>query len=327
VGDLAVGLTKLGHEVTVVTTKHSTLPKEVNVIECCEPSMVNPEREAYAMYKDKLKDYEIIHDHSWKKFSYLYKMNENPDIKIISTIHGMNPYRSPPAVKYPNFCGVSQSHALFLASQLGIATRYVYNGIQTERFDWTKAERGQRYLHLNRIQPIKGAMQFVDLMLKTRSFGDVVGDDSALAGHSLEEIQYIERVREKCDGHFARYYGRVSHERKMEFLRKCKAVICLPIPSYCEVFGLSCLEGLAFGKPAIVLRTPGFFSGLAEIVEHGKSGFIAESLDEVEKLIREDAVSSLKSEDCRKRAEQFDYMNMARNYESLYKSILSGQEW
>jgi glycosyltransferase involved in cell wall biosynthesis len=286
--------------------------------------MANPEREAYAMYKDKLKGYDVIHDHSWRAYCYLYKMNEDPNIKIIKTIHGMLPFRSAPPVKTPNLVGVSKSHALFLASQLGVATRHVYNGIQTERFDWTKAERGERYLHLNRIQPIKGAMQFVDLMLKTRSFGDVVGDDSVLAGRSLEEMQYIERVREKCDGHFVRYFGKVSHERKVEFLRKCKAVICLPIPPYCEVYGLSACEALSFGKPVIALRTPGFFSGLAEIVEHGKSGFVAESLDEVEKLIREDAVSSLKSEDCRKRAEQFDYTIMAKNYLELYKEAMSG---
>jgi glycosyltransferase involved in cell wall biosynthesis len=327
VGDLSIGLTKLGHEVTVVTTKHNTLPKEVNVIECCEPSPSNPEKEAYEIYKPKLKEFDIIHDHSWMKFTYLHKIHEDENLKLISTIHAPNPYRTPPPVKYPCFCGVSNNHSLYLSGQLGVPVRTCYNGLQVEKFNLASAEKGNRYLHLNRIQRIKGAMQFVDLMLKTRSYGDVAGDDSALAGHSLEEQNYIETVRDRCDGAFVRYWGRISQERKIELLRKCKALICLPIPPYREVFGLSAVETLAFGKPVIVLNAEGSGCGLTEIVEHGKTGFICSNLEEVEKIIREDAVSSIKPEDCRRRAEQFDYMVMAKTHESLYKAVIEGQEW
>jgi glycosyltransferase involved in cell wall biosynthesis len=210
-----------------------------------------------------------------------------------------------------------------MSARLGVPVRYVHNPIDLNLYPF-QAEKGNRYLSLNRIMKEKMIHEFIALIKRTRSYGDVVGLD---VGGLITDISYVERVREDCDGYLVRYFGLVNHERKVKLLQNAKATICLAAPpstGWMEVFGLAALESAAVGTPVIAMRS----GGLPEIVEDGKTGCVCDTLESVEKAIREDAVSSIKPEDCRKKAEEFSYKIIAGKYLGLYEEIVNnGRGW
>jgi len=97
------------------------------------------------------------------------------------------------------------------------------------------------------------------------------------------------------------------------------------MPSRSEGWGLAALEAMAFGLPVIASNT----GGLAEIVEHGKTGWlippgdaqtlaaaIADAFSERERL-REIGLCA------RRRAEQFSIEETARRTEEFYSRVLN----
>jgi len=311
----ARGLTELGEEVTLIATKGSHAPEGVNLLETVDVG--RSEEEAYKTYKDKLKEFDVIIDDSWQKWSYMAKA-ENDKIKIMGVTHSQCPYGRAPPVQYPNFCAVSNAHAQYMSNKLGIPVRFVHNGVDLNLYPF-QAEKGERYLSVNRIMAEKGIHVFVDLMRRLRVKGDIIGEDRYL----ISDITYPTRIQNACDGLLCRYWGRISNEQKLKLLQNAKALICLPQWPYIEVFGLSALEALAVGTPVITLRS----GGLAEIVEDGISGIICDTTEQIEQVIKEDKIRNLNPEECRKRAEHFTYIAMAEKYLSLYDDILNGKEW
>lgn len=310
---LAKGLEELNHEVTLIAAKGSQAPKGVQLIETIEASrLVGKEKEAYELYKDKLTEFDIVHDHSWRKISYVHKM-EHPKLNLISTTHSQCPYRTAPPIKFPCMCGVSKAHAIHMSALLGVPVRGVPNGIDLSIYP-LQTEKGDRYLFLNRVMREKGAHVFVDLCRKLRVKGDLAGEDIKL----IPDPSYVMRVQNLCDGYLVRYWGSVSNERKLELLQNAKATIGLPFGGYFEVFGLYVTESLACGTPVIALRN----GGITEQIQYGKTGFLCNSPDEIEKVINGDKVSKIKPEDCRKQAERFSYQKMSKKYLSLYEDIV-----
>lgn len=160
--DLAIALRDLGHKVSVLAVSYSKLPADIEFIDGGEAGKTNE-----AMMLDIIRkrihqnDWDIIHDHSWQKIIYLDKKN-NPNLKVIATLHGMNPYGSPPPVQYPNMVCLSKDHALRTSGALGINTRWVYNGLNTEFYRFNP-RKGDRMLFLGRFMPGKGAHIAVDI--------------------------------------------------------------------------------------------------------------------------------------------------------------------
>jgi len=311
----ARGLAELGEDVTLIAAKGSYAPEGVNLLETVDVG--RSEEEAYKIYKDKLKEFDIIIDDSWQKWSYMAKV-EDGKIKIMGVTHSQCPYGRAPPVQYPNFCAVSNAHAQYMSNKLGIPVRFVHHGVDLNLYPF-QAEKGERYLSVNRIMAEKGIHVFVDLMRRLRMKGDIVGEDRYL----ITDLTYPTRIQNACDGLLCRYWGRVSNEQKLNLLQNAKALICLPQWPYVEVFGLSALEALAVGTPVLTLRS----GGLAEIVEDGISGIICDTTEQIEQVIKEDKMRDLTPQDCRKRAEQFTYRVMAEKYLSLCNDITSGKEW
>jgi glycosyltransferase involved in cell wall biosynthesis len=64
---------------------------------------------------------------------------------------------------------------------------------------------------------------------------------------------------------------------------------------------------------------------MRETVKHGETGFLVRTQDEMENLIKSDAVNDIKSENCIAWARQFSYENMVNRYEELcYEAIDTG---
>lgn len=111
-----------------------------------------------------------------------------------------------------------------------------------------------------------------------------------------------------------RWIGWISGARKRRLLAGAR---CVLVPSrIAETSSLVAMEALAAGVPVIAYPA----GALPEIVEHGRTGFIAEDVASMAAAIR--AAGGIDPEDCRRAArERFCAERMIRDYLALYERL------
>jgi len=265
-----------------------------------------------------LADFDIIHEHNWFGHAYACK-SRNPRINVCHTHHGHVSYdwwgKSPPPFKL-NFIGISKwmKHCYETGydgkAPAKIPAEYAYNGIDLESYPFKK-EKGDRLMFLGRIDPIKMPHAAIDVAEKTQTPIDIVGGTSFVAN-----TQYVLDIKARCQQSlYANFLGEVNHAAKLELLQNAKALL---IPSkFGEPFGLIAVEAMACGTVPIALND----GALSEIITHGESGFIAESVDEIVELVSQ--TETITSENCRNRARRFSKERCAERYEELYKRAIN----
>jgi glycosyltransferase involved in cell wall biosynthesis len=111
------------------------------------------------------------------------------------------------------------------------------------------------------------------------------------------------------------YIGEIGDGEKEQFLGHAR-VLLFPI-DWPEPFGLVMIEALACGTPVIA------FAGgsVAEVLEHGRTGFVVDDLDAAVDATRR--VAELSRQRCREAFEErFTAARMAREYVQLYATVL-----
>jgi glycosyltransferase involved in cell wall biosynthesis len=114
-----------------------------------------------------------------------------------------------------------------------------------------------------------------------------------------------------------RFLGPLELDRKRRFLANAR---CLLAPSLApETSSLVAMEALSSGTPVVAFRA----GALAEIVEHGKTGFLVDDERCMAEAIH--AASQIRSEDCRAAAcQRFSALRMTNRYLQVYGE-LAGQ--
>jgi len=317
--DLATSLHELGVRVTVACPTQSSPPVGVELLDIgparyqFQQDWVSAERKAYDLYKGRLEDFDLIHDHTWYAFPYLAKRYDN-SLKVIHTHHGHLSWKSPPPVAHPNLVAISQYMAASYSPMLGVAVRVVYNGVALDEYKHSST-RGERLLYLGRIVKFKQPHIAIDIAKRAGVPIDIVGGD-----RFVDDLQYVARIKGSCDGLQACYVGEASQDTKIKYLQNCRAVV---IPSRMgEPFGLVAVEALATGRPVVCLGD----GALPEIVSQSV-GFVCANPDEMISVIRGGLDLRISSDDCRRRAEEFSRTKMAEEYSRLYDDIREGKEW
>lgn len=268
------------------------------------------------IYKHRVPEFDIVHDHSWFGFPYLVKRdNPNLPIKVIHTHHGHVTWRTPPPVPYPNLCTVSNYMANEISAQLGIPVRTVHNGIDLSEFKY-RENKEDFFLYLGRIARYKQPHVCIDLAKRFR-FRLIIAGEHIM----VEDPLYVADIQRRAADSYGlvTFLGRISNEMRVDLLSRAKAVL---IPSWFkEPLGLVSLEAQASGTPVIALND----GGLPETIKHGKTGFICNSIEEMGKAINR--VDRIDPKECRKWAKNFGGERMCEKYLSLYREILEGREW
>jgi glycosyltransferase involved in cell wall biosynthesis len=117
------------------------------------------------------------------------------------------------------------------------------------------------------------------------------------------------------------FTGEVPEENVYGLLKKSKVFV---LPSVREGFGMSVLEALACGVPAVVVRAP--YSAAHEIVEDGVNGIMAapspRSLAEAISSLLEDPVKrGLMAEAAHQAASQYDWAVIAQKTLTVYEAV------
>ena len=331
--NFAVKAAGMGHNVVMATVKGSTLEGnwKIDRGESNEPGSLSvfctgdaswsgmSEKYHYEGYKDILeKEFGdgqgVVWDSTWLSYSYL-SASALPNMKIVHTHHGMLGYRSSPPVTFPRFVGLSRAHAHYISSYLNIPCRYVHNGIPLPPENEVQTQNGEYLLSLNRITDEKGIHDSIDIAVQNKIPIIVAGDDT----HVISQ-QYVQRIIDRCrkSNGLAKYYGLVDNNTKIELIKGCKATIGCPKPSWMEGFGLWAVESLSYGRPCLALAN----GGLMDIIEHGKSGFLASTPSKLSEFVSQ--VDSLEPQACRARAQVFNLDNMVNSYLDLFDKVSQG---
>lgn len=133
--------------------------------------------------------------------------------------------------------------------------------------------------------------------------------DPADRGYFEHEIRHL------LDNPLVEFIGEIDEQQKAEFLGRAAALL-FPI-DWPEPFGLVMIEALACGTPVVAFRG----GSVAEVVDHGVTGFVVDSLDEA--VAATSRVDTLDRRRCRQIFERrFTAERMARDHIAVYQQLI-----
>ncbi len=347
--EIASGLVKKGHQVSLVGTADSQIPG-VEIIPVIEkgfvdlPAFENPfygETAGLVKLAKKIEeignDFEIIHNHTYPEFINLL-ISKNVKTPIISTVHAQYfPEFDDVLSLFPDtyLISISKAH-----QQLFKKTKFykvIYNGVDTNIYSYQ--EKKEDYLlWLGRLSKAKnpdgtfmdpkGIKWAIKLAEETNS--------KLLMSGNIEDMKFYDQDVKPHLNDKIKWVGPLSSELVLTkpevaaLMQKAKAFL-MTINWY-EPFGLVMAEAMACGTPVI-----GFDRGaVSELIVDGKTGFVVpppsnaagtsdvspeKGIEGLKEVLNK--VEQIKPQDCRQHVvKNFSTQTMVDNYEKTYLEIL-----
>ncbi len=297
---LIKGLHELGHTVTFIGPEGSSIPYCDNIcgpfngIDIPSPEILNSVIPRNA---------DMLHFHSDDKF------DGNYGVPAVVTVYGC---RDNMHGLGSNYCFISDTQRQYWGYS---KNPYVHIGLDPADYIY-REKKDDYFLFLSRVDwKVKG----VDWAIEA---AEKAGVRLIIAGNVHRKSfvsSYFRGYLKKKLSDKNTYIGPVGGELKAMLLAKARALI---FPTqWCEAFGIVTIEALASDTPVITTHN----GAMPEIVEHGKTGFLCNNLEEMVKAVKN--IDSIKPQDCLQRIEEkFHYKKMAEEYIKLYKSIINGDK-
>jgi glycosyltransferase involved in cell wall biosynthesis len=322
--DLGCALVEQGEEVTLFAPPGShidggKLVETVSAPERTDVNWVELEKTAYEGYREKLVGFDIIHDHSWFGFPYLAKIDPAfKDLKICHTHHGhcdWNPGLVPEQIKPVSLIGISEFMMNEYKSR-GWNSKYVYNGIDISKHPYSDV-KDNRLVFVGRISKIKMPHAAIKVAIECDIPIDIIG------GSFVDDKSYLEAIKTECENSkgIATLHLDLDHAKKVELVQHAKA--CLIPSKFGEPFGLTAVESISCGTPAICFDD----GALKEIVNTPSVGSICRDYDAFLKAVQNIDSAKYDPKACRIRANYFTREKMAERYTKLYKEVVDGKGW
>ncbi len=229
------------------------------------------------------------------------------DTPIVTTIHGFSSERILPM--YAEYQDVVHYVAISDADRhpdLRYAAT-IHHGIPVDDFPFNPAGSDD-LLFFGRIHPDKGAAESIAAACTSGRHLHIYG--------IVQDTDYYEReVLPAVDGERVTYHGAVGGTQRLRALGDARAL--LHLISFEEPFGLSVIEAMACGTPVIASRR----GSMPELIEHGVTGFLVDSLDEANQAI--ERINEIDRPTVRRAvADRFTIDRMADAYLTLYRRIV-----
>ncbi|MBU4304991.1 MAG: glycosyltransferase family 4 protein [Candidatus Omnitrophica bacterium] len=349
------GLHKLGHRSIVACSgdshvageQYTTIKKSFREYWSKDTSVQRENMRRHlvrSLQRAKKGDIDIIHMHDAVMVEYIFKGVFKSPVPIVMTLHV--PAEDKGSFKQWNESLLSSSTAYFVPISeyqrkqhhgLVNAQKVIHHGIDVEDYPFKSNPGKQGYLFsIGRITSDKGQDKAIEIAKKTgfrlilagnvqnkvkdRAFFkrlkktiDLVAD----AGKPLAGSDYYKKVMKPIldsDKQII-YIGEVDSAQKKQWYRYALATL-FPI-QWGEPFGLVLIESMGCGTPVVAFRK----GSVPEIVIHGKTGFVADSIEDMAEAVR--AVHLIDRSNCRKHVkDNFSIASMAGKYSRLYQRII-----
>ena len=312
-------LVRLGHDVTLFASGDSQTG--ARLVACApralrlDPQVRDP-LPSHLLMMERVRslahEFDVLHFHTDHVHLPLFRPLAR---KCVSTLHGrldlpdllplLREYADMPLVSISN----AQRHPLPRANW--VAT--VYHGLPEAVCPFNPAPRGNYLAFLGRISPEKGVERAIEIARRARYPLRI-----AAKVDRTEEDYWRSRVAPLLSDPLIRFVGEVNEAQKPAFLGNARALL-FPI-DWPEPFGLAMIEAMSCGTPVIAWP----HGSVPEIVEHGVTGFVVDSLEAAVAAVRD--AERLDREEVRLRCEErFSAARMARDYLAVYRSLRARQ--
>ncbi|MBF2049970.1 MAG: glycosyltransferase family 4 protein [Elainella sp. C42_A2020_010] len=324
--NIAQAMQQRGHQVSVLAPASSVLEgiEVISVSGVLQPTAQTQERQSpisfpgnsvlanlwdYARQIQHRYDLLLNFAYDWLPF-YLTPFFERPIAHLVSMgslTDAMDQMIAQTVERFPGTIGV-HSRAQAATFSFEERCRCLSNGLDLSLYQF-KAEAENCLGWVGRIAPEKG---IEDAILAAQQAG--VG---LKIWGAMPDQRYWQTVCQRYPEANFSYEGFCPTEQLQAGLGRCRAL--LMTPKWVEAFGNVAIEALACGVPVIAYRR----GGPAEIVEHGKTGWLVEP-DCIAELV--EAIAQLDQIDrhtCRQQAEaRFSMQAMGDRVEAWLEQIL-----
>ena len=305
-------LVQQGHEVTLfasgdsVTKAHLVAPcdRALRLDKHCVDQLAHHILLLEEVLKKK-NQFDIIHFH----IDYLhFPLSRHLKIPHITTLHGRldlpdlvplyQEFREMPVVSISD----SQREPLPWINWQGT----VYHGLPKELYPFR--EKPQDYLaFLGRVSPEKRVDRAIHIAKRTG-----IKLKIAAKVDPVDQAYFEEIVKPLLKDSLVEWVGEIGEGEKDKFLGNAMALL-FPI-DWAEPFGLVMIEAMACGTPVIAYLN----GSVREVMEHGKTGFIVEGLEDAVKAVQN--IPTLNRRRCRDTFEErFSATRMAQDYLKIYE--------
>jgi glycosyltransferase involved in cell wall biosynthesis len=314
---LTEGLVEEGHDVTLFASGDSSTRARLHSIFARAPfdQMENGGHlevmhslEAYT----RADEFDLIHDHdglaSRAMGALVHRLTGRP---VVATLHGPADPVTQQALSSLRdelrFIAISDYQRGGFPDLDFVGT--IPNAIDVEHMPYS-AEKDDYLLFIGRMTPDKGAHTAIEVARRL--------DRRLIMAGKVNEGPEREYFASEVEPHLSdnvHFRGEVDHDTKVRLYERARCTL-FPI-QWPEPFGLVMIESLACGTPVIAMRQ----GSVPEVIEHGRTGFIVESPDEmVEALARIDEIDP---SECRRAVEdRFGRTAFIRAHEAAYARLL-----
>lgn len=348
IADLAMGLSRKGHNITIFGTADSNLPgiKFMPVIETglnfyrltenlfyTETAYITHAITKFIKYQNQ---FDLLHNHMYPEFLPLLALS-SINVPVVTTIHGQITDELRMALldtqgKSSLVC-ISQS----ARKRLNALVDLVYNGIDTLFYSPITNPKKDYILFIGRMAKAKKDGKFIDPkgVVSAIKASQALGEHLKIVGNVEDKKFYEELVAPNLSDKIELIGGisseqNLTREQVRDLYRDAKAFL-FPI-NWEEPFGLVMAEAMACGTPVIAYNR----GSVSEIVRDGVTGFVVEPEDSIQKskwVIKKKGmeglleaigrVEEIDRKTCREHViSNFSVEKMVENYEKVYKKIL-----
>jgi glycosyltransferase involved in cell wall biosynthesis len=320
-------LVALGHDVTLFASGDSITA--ANLVPCVPKALrldtsIRDTVPYYMLMLDRVRqradDFDVLHFHIDQFHFPLFRPIAG---RTVTTLHGRQdlPDLRPLYLGFDDMPLVSISDDQRRPVPNANFAATVYHGLPTDLHRPSAGPGGGYVAFLGRISPEKRPDRAIAI---ARSLG--IPLKIAAKVDRVDDVYFRTQIEPMLDDPGVEFIGEINEHQKTKFLGEAQALL-FPV-DWPEPFGLSMIEAMACGTPVLAFRC----GSVPEIVEHGLTGAIVDTLEEAIAVLPR--VIALDRKKVRQRFEQrFSAMRMAKDYVGVYRSLLessksaSGAEW
>ena len=316
---LCRGMVLRGHDVTLLAAPGSDSAADVVTLldeahpdqiehSVVEASHVAAAFDAIDAARDDGRPFDVVHDHCP---AMTLAMADRLQEAVVHTLHSS--FTDERSELYRRHGHKSMLVALSEAQRAEapegvICDRVIPNPIDLDEWPFS-AEKDDSLLFIGRLDPDKGPHRAI-------AAATAAGSRLTLAGPVQPDHRdfFAREVEPLLDGEWIRYVGPVAGAERAHLFSRSRALL-MPI-DWPEPFGLVMVESLATGTPVIAFNR----GSAPEIVLHGETGFLVDSVEEMADAIH--CVDELDPASCRESVEtRFGLSRVLDAYEQAYTAV------